>query len=157
MVMIIRNANVYAPEHLGRTDVLLLGGTIAAVGQNLKADFGGAVEVTELDGSDLVLTPGFIDSHEHIIGGGGEGGFHTRTPEASLTDLTTNGITTVVGCIGTDGVARHMESLLAKARGLEEEGPYLNRKSYEGHHDAGQGHRSRRDCHLRPPFLPAHI
>ena len=133
MVMIIRNANVYAPEHLGRTDVLLLGGTIAAVGQNLKADFGGAVEVTELDGSDLVLTPGFIDSHEHIIGGGGEGGFHTRTPEASLTDLTTNGITTVVGCIGTDGVARHMESLLAKARGLEEEGitTYVYTGSYQ--------------------------
>ena len=43
MVTIIRNADVYAPEHLGRTDVLLLGGTIAAVGENLKADFGGAL------------------------------------------------------------------------------------------------------------------
>lgn len=133
MVTIIRNADVYAPEHLGRTDVLLLGGTIAAVGENLKADFGGAVKVTELDGSELILTPGLIDGHEHIMGGGGEGGFHTRTPEASLTDLTLNGITTVVGCIGTDGVARHMESLLAKAKGLEEEGitTYVYTGSYQ--------------------------
>ena len=66
--------------------------------------------------------PGFIDSHEHILGGGGEGGFHTRTPEAGLKDLTMNGITTVVGCIGTDGVGRDMTALLAKAHGLENEG-----------------------------------
>jgi beta-aspartyl-dipeptidase (metallo-type) len=39
-----------------------------------------------------------------------------------LTDLTTVGITTVVGALGTDSVTRHMESLLAKARGLEIEG-----------------------------------
>ena len=133
MVTIIRNADIYAPEHLGAADVLLLGGSIAAVGKDLKADFGGALPVTELDGSGLILTPGFIDSHEHIMGGGGEGGFHTRTPEASLTDLTLNGITTVVGCIGTDGVARHMESLLAKAKGLEEEGitTYIYTGSYQ--------------------------
>ena len=66
--------------------------------------------------------PGFIDSHEHIMGGGGEGGFHTRTPEASLGDLVRNGITTVVGCIGTDGVGRDMTALLAKAHALENEG-----------------------------------
>ena len=133
MVTIIHNADIYAPEHLGAADVLLLGGSIAAVGKDLKADFGGALPVTELDGSGLILTPGFIDSHEHIMGGGGEGGFHTRTPEASLTDLTLNGITTVVGCIGTDGVARHMESLLAKAKGLEEEGitTYIYTGSYQ--------------------------
>ena len=53
---------------------------------------------------------------------GGEGGFHTRTPEASLGDLVRNGITTVVGCIGTDGVGRDMTALLAKAHALENEG-----------------------------------
>ena len=47
--------------------------------------------------------------------------------------MTLNGITTVVGCIGTDGVARHMESLLAKAKGLEEEGitTYVYTGSYQ--------------------------
>lgn len=133
MVTLIKNAHVYEPEDLGLKDVLVLGDKIAAVGENLRADFGGAVEVNTIDASGMALVPGFIDSHEHIMGGGGEGGFHTRTPEASLTDLTRFGITTVVGCIGTDGTARDMTSLLAKAHGLENEGltTYVYTGSYQ--------------------------
>lgn len=122
MVTIIRNAKVYQPEYAGVKDILILGDRIAAVGEHLRADFGGSLEVQEINGEDMAAVPGFIDSHEHILGGGGEGGFHTRTPEASLGDLVRNGITTVVGCIGTDGVGRDMAALLAKARALENEG-----------------------------------
>ena len=122
MVTIIRNAKVYQPEYAGAKDILILGDRIAAVGEDLRADFGGCLEVQEIDGSGMAAVPGFIDSHEHIMGGGGEGGFHTRTPEASLGDLIRNGITTVVGCIGTDGVGRDMTALLAKAHALENEG-----------------------------------
>ena len=133
MVIIIRNARVYQPEYAGKKDLLILGDQIAAFGENLQAEFNGAVSVTEIDGTGMVLTPGFIDSHEHIMGGGGEGGFSTRTPEAVLTDLTMNGITTVVGCIGTDGITRDMAALLAKAHGLEEEGvtTYVYTGSYQ--------------------------
>ncbi len=122
MVKIIRNAKVYQPEYAGVKDILILGDKIAAVGENLKADFGGALKAEEINGEGMAAVPGFIDGHEHILGGGGEGGFHTRTPEAGLKDLTMNGITTVVGCIGTDGVGRDMTALLAKAHGLENEG-----------------------------------
>ena len=122
MVKIIRNAKVYQPEYAGVKDILILGDKVAAVGENLKADFGGALKAEEINGEGMAAVPGFIDSHEHILGGGGEGGFHTRTPEAGLKDLTMNGITTVVGCIGTDGVGRDMTALLAKAHGLENEG-----------------------------------
>lgn len=133
MVIIIRNAQVYQPKYAGKKDLLILGDQIAALGENLQAEFNGAVSVTEIDGTGMVLTPGFIDSHEHIMGGGGEGGFSTRTPEAVLTDLTMNGITTVVGCIGTDGITRDMAALLAKAHGLEEEGvtTYVYTGSYQ--------------------------
>ena len=133
MVIIIRNAQVYQPEYAGKKDLLILGDQIAALGENLQAEFNGAVSVTEIDGTGMVLTPGFIDSHEHIMGGGGEGGFSTRTPEPVLTDLTMNGITTVVGCIGTDGITRDMAALLAKAHGLEEEGvtTYVYTGSYQ--------------------------
>ena len=133
MVIIIRNAQVYQPEYAGKKDLLILGDQIAALRENLQAEFNGAVSVTEIDGTGMVLTPGFIDSHEHIMGGGGEGGFSTRTPEAVLTDLTMNGITTVVGCIGTDGITRDMAALLAKAHGLEEEGvtTYVYTGSYQ--------------------------
>ena len=122
MVTLIRNAKVYQPEYAGVKDILVLNGKIAAVGEKLKADFGGSVEVEELDAEGMAAVPGFIDSHEHIMGGGGEGGFATRTPEANLKDLVLNGITTVVGCIGTDSVGRDMTALLAKAHALEAEG-----------------------------------
>ena len=122
MVTLIRNAKVYQPEYAGVKDILVLNGKIAAVGEKLKADFGGSVEAEELDAEGMAAVPGFIDSHEHIMGGGGEGGFATRTPEANLKDLIMNGITTVVGCIGTDSVARDMTALLAKAHALENEG-----------------------------------
>lgn len=155
MVTIIRNAKVYQPEYAGVKDILILGDRIAAVGEHLRADFGGSLEVQEINGEDMAAVPGFIDSHEHILGGGGEGGFHTRTPEASLGDLVRNGITTVVGCIGTDGVGRDMAALLAKAHALENEGittyaytgsyqvpvPHADGQSDEGYHDAGQSDR----------------
>ena len=122
MVTLIRNASVYQPEYAGVKDILVLDGKIAVVGERLRVDFGGSLEVQEIEAEGMVAVPGFIDSHEHILGGGGECGFHTRTPEASLRDLIGNGITTVVGCIGTDGVGRDMTALLAKAHALENEG-----------------------------------
>lgn len=72
-----------------------------------------------IEGNGLSAVPGFMDAHVHIIGGGGEGGFQTRTPEIQLSKITTAGVTTVFGLLGTDGITRHVESLLAKARGLE--------------------------------------
>ena len=75
-----------------------------------------------VDATGKYVVPGFIDSHVHIMGGGGEGSFRTRTPEIQLTQATLSGITTLVGVIGTDGTTRTMASLIAKAKGLEEEG-----------------------------------
>ena len=121
MIMIIKNAEVYAPECLGKKDVLIAGGEIEAISENIEVPkCWGDIKVIEADGKKLL--PGFIDSHVHISGGGGEGGYKTRTPEIQLSQIIEGGVTTVVGCIGTDGVCRDMKSLLAKARALEEEG-----------------------------------
>ena len=122
LVIIIRNVSVYKPDPVGIKDVLVLGDKIAAIEDKIDIDFNGLVEVKEIDGTGKILVPGFIDCHVHILGGGGEGGFATRTPEATLSDLTRAGVTTVVGTLGTDGIARDINALLAKARGLEEEG-----------------------------------
>ncbi len=131
-LIIIKNAEVYAPEYLGKKSILLAGGTIEGVYDNLAIpeDF---PDIEVIDGEGKLIFPGFIDSHVHIIGGGGEGGFRTRTPEIQLSELIEGGITTVVGCLGTDSVCRNMKTLLAKAHGLEEEGitAYILSGSYQ--------------------------
>lgn len=50
------------------------------------------------------------------------GKFHTRTPELQMSELVENGITTVVGLLGTDGITRSVDNLYAKTRVLCEEG-----------------------------------
>lgn len=117
---IIKNVNVYAPEKLGNKDLLIAGDKICQISDNLDIPENWEVEV--IDGEGLIATPGFIDSHVHILGGGGEGGFANRTPEATLSGLTRWGITTVVGCLGTDGYGRDLTALIAKIKGLREQG-----------------------------------
>ncbi len=114
---------VFTPEVSDAQEILVVGDQILAVGNDLLDLLSGDAHVERIDaGPGSVLVPGFIDNHVHIIGGGGEGGYHTRVPEIQLTDITTCGVTTVIGVLGTDDVTRHLESLLAKARGLEAEG-----------------------------------
>lgn len=132
MITVIKNVNVYAPEKLGIKDIVIVSDKIEGIYDNVNVpnDF---VNISIIDGKGKILFPGFLDSHVHIIGGGGEGGFKTRTPEISVISLVESGITTVVGCIGTDGVCRNMRALIAKAKGLEEEGitTYCYTGSYE--------------------------
>ncbi len=121
MIKLIKNAKVYTPKYLGEKDILVAGDYIAAIEDTIQLTASpDLIEV--IDGSGKLLFPGFIDGHVHILGGGGEGGYKTRTPEIMLSDLIVGGVTTVVGCLGTDGITRSMESLIAKAKGLEEEG-----------------------------------
>ena len=120
MLKLIKGATVYAPEIIGKKDILVCRDKIFKIEDNIDETNPLISEV--IDGEGLIATPGFIDCHEHITGGGGEGGYTTRTPEAQITDLSMYGITTVVGCLGTDGITRSMQTLYAKACALEEEG-----------------------------------
>ncbi|WP_257352039.1 beta-aspartyl-peptidase [Pseudalkalibacillus decolorationis] len=121
MIKLIQNGTVYTPERIGQKDILITDKRIAYVGDSLEVphDF---VDVEVIDASGKYVVPGFIDSHVHIMGGGGEGGFRTRTPELMLSEITQGGVTTVIGVIGTDGTTRTMSALVAKAKALEEEG-----------------------------------
>lgn len=129
---LLKNGDVYAPERLGHNDILIIGDKIARIAPQIDICTGVfPVEIIDLAGKKVA--PGFIDPHVHMIGGGGEAGFYSRVPEITLSGIVSAGITTLVGVLGTDGTTRHLESLLAKARGLETEGvtTYIYTGSYE--------------------------
>jgi len=117
---LIKNAQVFAPQDLGRKDLLIAAGKIIAIEDNISIDLPDLVEV--IDATGKLVTPGFVDSLVHITGGGGEGGYATRTPEMNVEEAFAGGVTTVIGVLGTDAETRSLENLLAKAYGLEEQG-----------------------------------
>lgn len=117
---LIKNVDIYAPESLGKKDVLIAADKILKIDDSIPVI--PEYDVTVIDGSEKLLFPGLVDSHVHILGGGGEGGAASRTPEVMLTDITTGGVTTIGGLLGTDGCTRTLSALLAKAKGLEDEG-----------------------------------
>ena len=121
MLTLLKNAAVYTPDPIGHQDLLVAGGRIVQVAPKIELTVTGC-PMCEFDLDGAIVTPGLVDQHVHLLGGGGEGGPATMTPEANLSDLTTAGVTTVIGCLGTDGIARHVDSLLAKARALIQEG-----------------------------------
>lgn len=112
---------------------MLTGEKIAYIADKIVVPTEGFAPVKVIDAEGMYIMPGFIDGHVHIIGGGGEGGYKTRTPELQLTDATLAGVTTVVGLLGTDGTTRTMEALVAKARALNDEGItcYIMSGSYQ--------------------------
>jgi beta-aspartyl-dipeptidase (metallo-type) len=121
MLTLVTGGRVFAPEPLGEMDILIAGGSIAAVAPPGAITVAG-VPVTTVDAAGGSVIPGLVDPHVHLLGGGGEGGPATRAPEIRVEDIAAHGVTTVIGCLGTDGITRHMTSLLAKARALEAEG-----------------------------------
>ena len=131
MFTLIKGGTLYGPEKMGGRDILIAGRTIARVSEHI--DLPEQFEARVISASGKIITPGMIDLHVHLLGGGGEGGPRTRTPEITFSKITRAGVTTVVGCLGTDDVSRRPEALLAKAMQLEEEGisTYIYSGSYQ--------------------------
>ncbi len=121
MLKLLRGGEVYAPEALGDADILVAGEKIVAVGADISIQARGC-ELEVIDCAGRLVSPGFVDWHNHILGGGGGNGFASRVPPIRLSQLTRAGITTVVGLLGFDRTTRNMEGLLGLARGLDDEG-----------------------------------
>ncbi len=136
-LLILENADVYAPEHLGACSVWVAGGRILAIEPlGARVDSGGAgdadtqsvsglptdLPIKRFDCGGRRLVPGFMDAHAHITGGGGEDGASTKVPPPWFSDFTTAGVTSVVGLLGTDDVTRATAELLAGVRALRELG-----------------------------------
>lgn len=132
-MILIKSGTVYEPSCLGEKNILVAGDRIEYISPEINIPDRNFPEVETINAEGLFVVPGIIDLHVHITGGGGEGGYATRTPELMLSSFTSNGVTTCVGLLGTDGTTRSMQGLIAKARALEIEGisTYIWTGSYE--------------------------
>ena len=120
-MILLRNATVFAPEALGRQNLLIGGGRILGMSAApIEPPRGVDVETVDLQGQRLL--PGFIDGHVHVTGGGGEGGFATRISPLPLSRYTHAGVTSVIGLLGTDDCARSTRELVANLYALREQG-----------------------------------
>lgn len=125
MLTLIKHADLFSPEPMGKKDILVADKRIAAIEdcidlpENLPA-------LKVIDARGMTAVPGFVDNHVHITGGGGEGGFDTRTPELEINELIKAGVTTVIGVRGTDGFSRSMQDLVAKAKSIRKQGFLLD-------------------------------
>lgn len=134
MLTLIEGGRVYAPEPCGVRQVLLADGHIAKVGEidrGALERLGAEYEV--IDARGCIVAPALIDPHVHLLGGSGETGFRTQTPEFFISELVQNGITTVVGTLGVDTTMKTMAGLLAKVKALKEHG--LNAFCWTGGYD----------------------
>jgi beta-aspartyl-dipeptidase (metallo-type) len=119
----VQGGALWSSKDLGVQSLLATGTKIAALGDINRHHLDQLrVPYDYLDAAGCIVLPGLIDVHEHLIGGSGEEGFASQTPEILLTELIRGGITTVVGCLGTDSITKTMPALLAKAKGLSEQG-----------------------------------
>ena len=127
LLTLIERGTVYAPAPVGAASVLLLDARIATVGPLdrralVAAAAGATLDLVVIDATGCVVTSSFIDPHEHLLGGSGEEGFATQTPEVMLSDIVPHGFTTVVGGLGVDTTMKTMAGLLGRVQGLAEEG-----------------------------------
>lgn len=118
-LLLLTNAEVFAPRRLGLQHLLVAGGKIVWMGEALPSVPDGT-EISDMQGRRVA--PGFIDGHVHLTGGGGESGFASRVPPPTLSHYTRAGVTTVIGVLGTDDSTRQTRDLVAQVLGLREQG-----------------------------------
>jgi len=118
-MLLLKNLPIYSPAKIGAIDILICGQKICKLSKEITLD-GVEYDTIRFDPEKHFAVPGFIDGHVHLIGGGGEGGYITRTREGTPEEFLNCGTTAVLGLLGTDGITRDHTSLLAKVRAFRE-------------------------------------
>jgi beta-aspartyl-dipeptidase (metallo-type) len=120
--VLLQGGAVYAPQALGRVDVLLAGGRVLKIGKDLHAFAQALGNVHLIDASRLRVAPGYIDQHIHLFGGGDAAGPRGRVGDLWAEDLALAGITTAAGVVGVEMETRGLPLLLRKTMELRAAG-----------------------------------
>ncbi|OAA31539.1 isoaspartyl dipeptidase [Kosmotoga arenicorallina S304] len=120
-MLLLRNLHIFSPENIGVNHVFICNEQICEISKSIIPG-GIEYDTINFDPGKHFAVPGFIDGHVHLIGGGGEGGYITRTREGTPEEFLNCGTTAVLGLLGTDAITRDHISLLAKVRAFREEG-----------------------------------
>ena len=121
MFKLIRQGHLFSPEDRGLVDILICGEKIARIDKDLS-HLGKQLEAEVISAEGRVVSPGFIDQHVHFLGGGDYEGPSGGTTDIQFSSLTRSGITTAVGCLGSDDTARNMLDLMRRAMDLDKLG-----------------------------------
>lgn len=123
MLLLIEHGDVYDPAPRGRQSILVANDRIEHIGDvDRRALDALKIPYETVDPTGAIVTPGFIDPHEHLLGGSGEGSFALQSPMLFLDEIVRAGITTVVGTLGVDTTMKTMPGLLARVKALNEQG-----------------------------------
>lgn len=128
-MILLKNIEIYSPKYLGKKDILF-NNKIISIDENININFKG---LKTIDCKNMKLLPGIIDQHVHIVGGGGEGGFESRSNPIDYKKIIEAGISSIVGTLGTDGYTRNIDFLIAKTKELKTQG--INAYCYTGSYD----------------------
>jgi beta-aspartyl-dipeptidase (metallo-type) len=121
MFKLITQGQVFGPQNLGVQDILIGGTQIVRIDKDLSS-LGQSLDATVIGADGKMVTPGFIDPHVHFLGGGDYEGPAGATTDIHFSSLTKAGITTAVGCLGSDDTARNVLDLIRRAQDLEKLG-----------------------------------
>jgi beta-aspartyl-dipeptidase (metallo-type) len=81
MFTVIRGGEIYSPRPLGKADLLIAADKIVRIGNvDVSALERCSLGLEIIESENCLVVPGFIDPHEHLLGGSGEKGWSSQTP-----------------------------------------------------------------------------
>ena len=123
MFTLIAGAEVYDPAPVGKRSILVVDERIQKVGDIDQAAVERlGIEYDVIDAEGCLVLPGFVDPHEHLLGGSGEGSLALQSPMLFPNEIVRAGITSVVGTLGVDTTMKTIAGLLARVKTMREEG-----------------------------------